>query len=1270
MGLNEEVREAGLLIYGRGCPNCRGYINDRRLKIRVPCTSCLTIVPKKRDIRTIYRLLKNVGRIKRFKEVYDVEHKVSKLRDFFRKCVGNDPWSIQIMWMKRIAKDTSFAMIAPTGVGKTTFGLVVALYLALEEGQKSYLIVPTTTLAMQIENKISEFSSRFGETGILTRCLVIHSKLPKKEKESRERRLEDPDGFDILVTTSNYLIRNYQKVLKHDFRFIFVDDVDAVLRGSKAINYILHMAGFDEHDIEIGIKILRLKKELAARGEADKRLLMEINKLTSILERKRRRNKKIVIISSATGNPRGMRVRLFRELLGFEIGARPEFIRNIIDTYDLLNEKLEDKVAELVKSLGKGGIIYVPIDKGIEYAEKLAKDLNSRGVRSEAIHSKNIKAIEAFIAGDIDVLVGVATYYGVLVRGIDLPETIRYAIFTGVPRHKIGLRLTEARPLDILRLLPLVRDAVDDKDMRTQLDRYIVRLRRYLRRVGTGIIERLAEVLQGVRKPEFSIEEEFLNAFTLLKRLLSDARIIAAIKSNPDIAVVEENGELYVLIPDAPTYIQASGRTSRLYLGGISKGLSILLVDDERLLRGLEKKLRWIIEEFSFKPLNQVNINEVLREIDNDRTTIKLVRKGKIPKHIKGIKPLELKTALLVVESPNKARTIAKFFGRPSVREYGKLKVYEANLGNYTLLITASGGHIYDLVTDLTSYPNIYGVALLSEGNLVHFIPIYTTLKRCLDCGHQFTRETSKCPICGSINIKDSLEVVDAIRDVALEVDEILIGTDPDTEGEKIAYDLANLVRPYTKAVKRIEFHEVTRRAITKALSNPRDIDIDLVKAQVVRRIEDRWLGFSLSRLLQTEFWQEYCRTHAKKDQRCRDNPNENRNLSAGRVQTPVLGWIIQSYEDYVKSRKKYIIVRIDGHRLEVGISKELEKKIGITKANIEEVRLKIKDISIKEERLNPLPPYTTDTVLSDLNTILGMSAAEAMNILQELFELGFITYHRTDSTRVSEVGIAVAKEYMKETLGNRFKDYFAPKYWGTEGAHECIRPTRPVDAQTLQKLINEGIIEPVRRLRRIHFAVYDLIFRRFIASQSKPAIVKKQVAKASIEAIIKGGRTVSLGEINIESYIEPVFDGFMKFYRYVAFSEPLKSGLYVFRKDEFEVREKSEKPLLTQANVIKLMKEKGIGRPSTYAKIVETLFKRGYVTLERKWKKGIIPVSLGKMVYEYLNSRYSDLVSEERTRELEEKMKWVEEGKVKYDELIKELHKELSLYNLIPGDK
>jgi reverse gyrase len=258
----------------------------------------------------------------------------------------------------------------------------------------------------------------------------------------------------------------------------------------------------------------------------------------------------------------------------------------------------------------------------------------------------------------------------------------------------------------------------------------------------------------------------------------------------------------------------------------------------------------------------------------------------------------------------------------------------------------------------------------------------------------------------------------------------------------------------------------------------------------------------------------------------------------------------------------------------------------------------------------------------------------------------------------------------MKETLGNRFKDYFAPKYWGTEGAHECIRPTRPVDAQTLQKLINEGIIEPVRRLRRIHFAVYDLIFRRFIASQSKPAIVKKQVAKASIEAIIKGGRTVSLGEINIESYIEPVFDGFMKFYRYVAFSEPLKSGLYVFRKDEFEVREKSEKPLLTQANVIKLMKEKGIGRPSTYAKIVETLFKRGYVTLERKWKKGIIPVSLGKMVYEYLNSRYSDLVSEERTRELEEKMKWVEEGKVKYDELIKELHKELSLYNLIPGDK
>ncbi|HDN76239.1 MAG TPA: reverse gyrase, partial [Acidilobales archaeon] len=511
-----------------------------------------------------------------------------------------------------------------------------------------------------------------------------------------------------------------------------------------------------------------------------------------------------------------------------------------------------------------------PIDKGIEYAEHIAEELRRRGIRAQAMHSKNIKAIEAFIAGEIDVLVGVATYYGVLVRGIDLPETIRYAIFVGIPRHKIALRLKEVKAQDVLRLLPIIRDVVKDDELRRKIEGYIARMRRLIRRAGGYVIERLNQILSGERKAETRGEKEFIEAYNILKELTNRKDIIDALKDHPEVSIIEEEGELYILIPDAPTYIQASGRTSRLFLGGISKGLSIVLVDDIKLLKGLERRLKWIMEDFSFTHLSEVDIDSVIGEIDHDRELISKLRAGEVPEEIRvGKKGLmELKTALLVVESPNKARTIARFFGRPSTREYGRLKVYEVNLGNYTLLITASGGHIYDLIQDLP-FPginHIYGVSLVSDKGVgLRFIPVYTTLKRCLDKGHQFALEVPegeviRCPSCGSTNIYDAVNAVEAVRDVAMEVDEILVGTDPDTEGEKIAFDLINVILPYNKSVKRVEFHEVTRRAIINAINNPRDINIDLVKAQLVRRIEDRWIGFSLSKQLQTEFWQQFCR--------------------------------------------------------------------------------------------------------------------------------------------------------------------------------------------------------------------------------------------------------------------------------------------------------------------------------------------------------------------------------------------------------------------------
>ncbi|MCD6323650.1 MAG: reverse gyrase, partial [Desulfurococcales archaeon] len=759
MSLEDELLEADILIYDSACPNCGGPASDSRLKRKCPCTAC---VKEAKDIckeEEIVKILKRSGRLRSLSEVYDFTHRYRSLQKFFKRCVGNEPWSIQRLWLKRIAKESSFAMIAPTGVGKTTFGLVVAMYLAMR-GHKSYIIVPTTTLASQVAEKLEELSSR---ADVVIQPLVIHSRLKKREREALEKRLSGPGNFDILVTTSNYLLRNPEKILRHDFKFIFVDDVDAILRGSRAINYLLQMAGFSQEDFELGIKAIRIKRELALTGGRED-LAEKLKRIEERFARKRKRTGKILVIASATGNPRGLRVRLFRELLGFEIGARPEFIRNIEDLFTHPAQSgMEGTVLEAVRKLGGGGLVYVPVDKGVEYAEHLANFLREHGIKAEALHSKKVSAIDSFVAGELQVLVGVATYYGVLVRGLDLPEIVRYAVFAGPPRHKVGLKLKDIKPHDVLRLLPIVRDAVEDEDLRRDLEGRNARLRRLLMRGGAALTQTLTSILAGEKGAETRGERLFLETYEKLKELLSKPEVVEGIKHNPNVAVVEDGGELYVLIPDAATYIQASGRTSRLFLGGISKGVSLVIVDDGRLLRGLERRLRWVFEDFRFKELKEVNIKEVLKEVDRTRELIRKIKAGETPKELVKSAPIELKTALLVVESPNKARTIARFFGKPSMRGYGRLRVYEASLGGYTLLITATQGHIYDVVTSLPGrVKHIYGVAI-REGREPRFIPYYGTIKKCLKCGTQFVTPHTKggrnvCPVCGSEEVIDKKE--------------------------------------------------------------------------------------------------------------------------------------------------------------------------------------------------------------------------------------------------------------------------------------------------------------------------------------------------------------------------------------------------------------------------------------------------------------------------------------------------------------------------------
>ncbi|RLG82101.1 MAG: hypothetical protein DRO09_01090, partial [Thermoprotei archaeon] len=221
------------------------------------------------------------------------------------------------------------------------------------------------------------------------------------------------------------------------------------------------------------------------------------------------------------------------------------------------------------------------------------------------------------------------------------------------------------------------------------------------------------------------------------------------------------------------------------------------------------------------------------------------------------------------------------------------------------------------------------------------------------------------------------------------------------------------------------------------------------------------------------------------------------------------------------------------------------------------------------------------------------------------------------------------------------------------------IRPTRPIDSQTLRKLIAEGVVEPVRRLTKEHFAVYDLVFRRFIASQTKPARVRKQRVKAVFEVLTHDGERIRIGEQDVSLYVDVIFDGFNRFYRLITPKKLPEIRKHEFERGKYDIVVKFEKPLHSEASLVKAMRDREIGRPSTYAKIIDTLFKRGYVTYDRAGR-GIIPRPIGVEVYSYLIKNYSNLVSEERTRSLERRMKEVEEGKVNYEDVINELNEEL----------
>ncbi len=1210
------------------CPNCGNEIDDERLQLKIPCSSCLPVsidelskMKRKLDeitfLESIADRLQETGKLKNYRKLVELERKIEELNVFFKKILGNDMWSAQRTWAKRIFQNKSFSILAPTGVGKTVFAIIISLYLAAKEGKKAYLVLPTTLLVKQVYEKTVNFAERAGIKSLS--IVAYYTGLKPSEKKSVLENIKNRK-FDILITTSSFLLRRFEYLSGTKFDLIVVDDVDAILKSSKSIDKVLILLGFKQEVIECASRLIVLKRRIAINLRLKKSIPEDLSEEFNNLNKKvsdylTRYSNEIgcLVVSTATGRPRGLRVKLFRELLGFEIGSRSEFLRNISDLYVLVDDDLLNKLLEVVNKLGRGGLVFVPVSKGVEYAQLIADFLNEHGIRAAVVHAKEKKAINDFIEGKIDVLVGMAIYYGLLVRGLDLPHIIRYAVFVGVPHFRFSLDVEEALPSRLLQVSLNIRDCVDPEE-REKLDRITSKLRTIFNDLSYGEVILLNEAIR-TGKPLSGKLKYALNLVLqlreMLKNLLSRKSVRERLASMPMISLKEVEGKLYIYIPDAMTYLQASGRTSRLFAGGLSKGLSVVLVDDEKLFSGLMKQTKWYSDEVEWHRFDEVDIDSLIKEVDRDREQIRLIMAGKLQVEVKDL----VKTALVIVESPSKAKTIASFFGKPSRRKIGKQVVYEVSCGDYILDITASKGHVFDLVTN----EGYYGV-LVKNGV---FIPLYTTIKRCRKCGAQFT-DQDKCPTCKSTEYTDQIDVLVSLMELASEADYVFLATDPDTEGEKIAWDLSVALSPYTHKIYRIEFHEVTRKAFLNAIGNLKSINMRYVDAQLVRRIEDRWIGFVLSRKLWDHFGKKW--------------------LSAGRVQTPVLGWIINRYEESKKSRKTVFIVKVLDSITFVFDNISLNgRKPREVADEIKESKLRVVDVEYEEEEVAPPPPFSTDTMLREAARLLKIGVDDIMRLAQDLFELGLITYHRTDSIRVSGAGQRVAASYIEEVFG---KELLVPREWSSEGAHECIRPTRPVDSEKLRNLLGQGILVVTKPLTRYHFMLYDLIFRRFIASQMAKAKVLRQTLKVEVLNSRK----------EYSGYIEILDPGFTLIYKPFGLMKRLETGEYDVT--DVEYKRVVSIPLYSQADIIQLMKEREIGRPSTYAKIVRTLFDRHYILSSKRGK--LIPTKLGIMVYDFLEKNYREFISEERTRIVEKTMDEIAEGKTDYRRALIEFYEEI----------
>jgi DNA topoisomerase-1 len=559
---------------------------------------------------------------------------------------------------------------------------------------------------------------------------------------------------------------------------------------------------------------------------------------------------------------------------------------------------------------------------------------------------------------------------------------------------------------------------------------------------------------------------------------------------------------------------------------------------------------------------------------------------------------------LVIVESPAKAKTVGRFLG----------KGYQ---------VRASVGHVRDLLRSQLSVDVDNG-----------FAPKY------------------RVP-------NEKRQVVKDLKQLANNAEEVFLATDPDREGEAIAWHLMEAAGIDPKVARRVVFHEITEPAVTDAFNHAREINMDLVNAQQARRVLDRLVGYNLSPLL----WRKV-----------------RGRLSAGRVQSvalrlvverereievfkPVEYWTVgaefrpQGSREILAAR----LARVDDAEPELG-SKEV---VDALLADMEKAAYEIAKIKRGERRRNPSAPFTTSTLQQEASRRLGYTAKRAMSLAQQLYEgidtgqggaVGLITYMRTDSTNISEIAQAEAREFIAARYGEKFMPAEAPKYKtkarGAQEAHEAIRPTSVMrQPDSMKEFLN-----------RDQYRLYQLVWQRFVASQMSPAIFD------TLTVEVEGKSNMHMTILRASGSTVR-FQGFLIVYeesRDEDQSRPedeengrIPAGLTEGQSQRLlrllpEQHFTQPPPRYSEATLVRTLEENGIGRPSTYAPILGTLQQRGYVVRDAK---RLIPTETGVLVNDMLIEHFPDVLNVGFTAHMEEDLDRIANGELDWVNVIREFY-------------